>query len=111
MIIIFDKRSQEILRYATRPEKFRMKLENRIFPDRDIQPTSGVYPVPDHREQLPGQNLPTYKYADKAKNYSYLEVTDKPTAREIVRDGNPVFTFAAGRPVSVKLSTGKVIEF
>jgi hypothetical protein len=110
MIIIFQKSTGGIVGFGTNPTKFRMKLENRVFPKHELAAMGSADAVPDDQKEMPGAPVrPKYNYSDIAKKYDSVEITDKPTARKIRTDPTPVLVFSGDVPVSVTLSTGESI--
>ncbi|MBA7621664.1 hypothetical protein ES703_29030 [subsurface metagenome] len=88
-----------------------MKLQNRVIPGKDVQKIGDVYPVPDDSNILKVfPDLPTYDYKAIAAKYAYVEVTDKPKARQIRADSNPILEFIDTIPTFVTLSTGETIR-
>lgn len=111
MIIIYKKSTGELVRFATNPSKFRMKLENRVIPVHELATIKDPTAIPDDRPPVPGAlEVPTYNYKDLEKKYAYVEITDKPTARKIRTDPDPALQFTGDKPTSVLLSTGETIK-
>lgn len=110
MIIIYQKSTGKIVRFATNPEKFRGKLESRVFPEYEMETIKDISAVPDDIQLDDAfKNLPTYNYENLAIKYDYIEITDKPKARKIRLDDDPKLLFSGNEITGVVLSTGEEI--